>query len=111
VLENGNILVFDNGTQQSRVIELEPQSQQIVWKYEKGDGFFSRWGGGVQRLSNGNTLITNTNSGRAFEITPEGQTVWEFANPKVLKGGDRVNIWRMTRYESSEPNFPKVLLP
>jgi hypothetical protein len=109
VLDNGNILLFDNGIQRSRVIEIDPQSGRIVWKYQRA-GFFSQWGGGVQRLSNGNTLITNTTGGRAFEVTPQGQTVWEFANPKILKDGDRVNIWRMTRYEGSEPNFPKALV-
>jgi hypothetical protein len=111
VLDNGNILLFDNGTERSRVIEMEPQSGQIVWKYEDGEAFFSKWGGAAQRLPNGNTLITNTTGGRALEVTPGGKVVWEFANPKVLKGGDRVNIWRMTRYEGSEPGFPKDLLP
>ncbi len=110
VLESGNILLFDNGIQRSRIIEIEPQSGRIVWKYQRRDTFYSKWGGSVQRLRNGNTLITNTNSGRAIEVTPQGETVWEFANPKVFKGGNRVNIWRMTRYEGSEPNFPKLLV-
>ena len=36
LLENGNILVFDNGRirEYSRVIELEPTSQKIVWEYK-----------------------------------------------------------------------------
>jgi hypothetical protein len=110
VLENGNMLVFDNGTSESRVIEVEPQSGRIIWAYQNGEAFFAKWGGAAQRLSNGNTLITNTTAGRAFEVTPQGKITWEFANPKLIEGGNRVNIWRMTRYEGSEPNFPKDLV-
>jgi hypothetical protein len=111
VLENGNMLVFDNGTSESRVIEVEPQSGRIIWAYQYGVAFFARWGGAAQRLSHGNTLITNTTAGRAFEVTPRGEIIWEFVNPKLIEGGNRVNIWRMTRYEGSEPNFPKDLAP
>ena len=37
--------------------------------------------GTTERLSNGNTMITETNNGRAFEVTPAGEIVWEFFNP------------------------------
>jgi len=36
---------------------------------------------GIQRLPNGNTLITEAASGRAFEVTPEKEIVWEFVSP------------------------------
>jgi hypothetical protein len=32
-------------------------------------------------LTNGNTLITEGNYGRIFEVTPERQVVWEYVNP------------------------------
>ena len=35
----------------------------------------------AQRLPNRNTLITETDTGRAFEVTPEGEIVWQFLNP------------------------------
>jgi hypothetical protein len=110
LLENGNILLFDNGTSSSRVIEVEPATGRIAWKYENGEAFFSEWGGSVQRLPNGNTLVTNSNSGRAFEVTAEGKIVWEFANPKVYSNGDRANIWRLTRFQGNEPGFPVDLV-
>ena len=109
-LANGNILLFDNGTSRSRAIEIEPRTGRIAWKYENGDAFFSPWGGAVQRLSNGNTLITNSNAGRAFEVTPEGKIVWEFANPIVFNDGNRLNIWRLTRFGESDPGLPQVIL-
>jgi hypothetical protein len=94
----------------SRVIEVEPATGRIAWKYENGPAFFSEWGGSVQRLPNGNTLITNSNSGRAFEVTAEGKIVWEFANPKVYSNGDRANIWRLTRFQGNDPGFPLDLV-
>jgi len=37
--------------------------------------------GSCQRLPNGNTLITESNPGRAFEVTPDQKIVWEYINP------------------------------
>ena len=33
-----------------------------------------------QRLPNGNTLITEADTGRVFEVTRKGEVVWEFGN-------------------------------
>ena len=35
----------------------------------------------MQRLPNDNTLITDSVSGRAFEVTRDKEIVWEFYNP------------------------------
>jgi hypothetical protein len=89
LLNNGDILIFDNNwgpegvVNESKVIEFNPITKKIVWMY-KGDEehpFYSRTLGTNQRLTNGNTLITESESGRAFEVTPEGQIVWEYVNP------------------------------
>jgi hypothetical protein len=37
--------------------------------------------GNAQRLPNGNTLINEASFGRVFEVTPQGEAVWEFVNP------------------------------
>ena len=86
LLPNGRILLFDNLGHggMSKVIEVDPFTQEIGWSYE-GDadnGFHTATCGANQRLSNGNTLITESDSGRAFEVTPEGRRVWEFVNPE-----------------------------
>ncbi len=89
VLDNGTVMVFDNlggggdDAQASRVLELDPSTWQVVWSYEgtPAEPFFSETCGLAQRLPNGNTLITETDLGRAFEITREGDVVWEFYNP------------------------------
>lgn len=90
MLDDGNILIFDNGMHRglSRVIELDPRSGEIVWEFESRD-FFSGSRGANQRLPNGNTLITNSNSGQVFEVTMEGEIVWEFYNPATKESFDR----------------------
>lgn len=106
LLENGNILLFDNGTSKSRVIEISVPSGAIHWSYGGGDdSFYSSWGGANERLPNGNTLITETATGYVFEVTPEGETVWQFANPDVGEDGKRMNIWRMTRFDPNASPF------
>lgn len=100
MLDTGRILVFDNGSHRrySRVLEIDPETEQIVWQYQGDppDSFFSKWRGGAQRLPNGNTLITETDKGRAFEVTPSGELVWEFWNP-VIQDGKRARIYRLVR--------------
>ena len=108
MLENGNILIFDNGypgREYSRVIEVDPVKRKVVWEY-KGDppeSFFSDVMGGNQRLPNGNTLITESTKGYAFEVTPGGEKVWEFRNfensTKKDGEGKRATIYRMLRYD------------
>jgi len=39
---------------------------------------------GCERLANGNTFITEGATGRLFEVTPEGETVWEYMSPWLL---------------------------
>jgi len=98
LLDNGNILIFDNGTHRgySRVIELDPRTGKIVWEHQgkPPDSFFSPSRGFAQRLPNGNTLITDSDHGRAFEVTPGGKMVWEFYNPRI----DREHNYRATIY-------------
>jgi hypothetical protein len=104
-LENGNMLIFDNGLSDSRIVEITVPEGRVVWSYAAGEEFFASWGGSNQRLPNGNTLITESNTGYAFEVTPEGDKVWEFANPLVGDDGERMNIWRLTRFDPSQLNF------
>lgn len=85
VLDNGNLLLFDNAGNhgKSKVVEFNPATQEVAWAYRGSDKdvFWSETLGANQRLPNGNTLITESNNGRAFEVTPENEIVWEFINP------------------------------
>ena len=92
VLDNGNILLFDNRGHQgySRVIELDPTDMSVEWTYagDEPEDFYSRECGSNQRLPNGNTLITESDRGKALEVTPDGTVVWKFLNP--MRAGDRL---------------------
>jgi len=85
-LDSGRILLFDNlaGDEVSEVIEFDPLTQEVFWSYKGSPAtpFFSRSQGRNQRLPNGNTLITESDNGRIFEVTPDKSIVWEFVNPK-----------------------------
>ena len=47
----------------------------------KVEKLYSREAGAIQRLPNGNTLMTESDRGRGVEVTPDGRVVWEFVNP------------------------------
>jgi len=117
MLDNGNILVFDNGSHRpstpafpdsmisfSRVLEVDPRNQQIVWEYksESRVRFFSSFISGCQRLPNGNTLICEGATGRFFEVTTDKEVVWEFINPFYFTGhraiGQNNAVFRAYRY-------------
>ena len=52
-----------------------------VWTYSDGDQFYSAFVSGAQRLPNGNTLICSGVPGRIFEVTRDGEVVWDYRNP------------------------------
>ena len=49
-----------------------------VWMYEARNSFHSWFISGAHRLENGNTIICSGAQGRFFEVTPEGDIVWEY---------------------------------
>jgi hypothetical protein len=89
-LDNGNILVFDNGDHRpgstisySRIVEVNPQTNKIEWEYKADppESFYSALISGAQRLPNGNTLVCEGLKGRIFEVTMDGEIVWEYISP------------------------------
>jgi hypothetical protein len=104
LLDDGHLLVFDNGVglDRSRVLEVEPESGEIVWEYgaTPPQAFYTLSKGSSQRLPNGNTLIANSDNGEAFEVTREGEAVWRFRNPHLDDEGRRAAIVRAVRYEA-----------
>jgi len=102
----GHILIFNNGYDRgwSSVEEIVPPvdangryllasgkaygPEKPVWHYEAKNrtDFFSSEISGAHRLPNGNTLICAGVIGNLFEVTPSGETVWQYVNP-VVHGG------------------------
>ena len=144
----GDILVFNNGDgrpggNSSSVDQLHPPAtadggyrlearkaygpKELVWSYSADPkaNFYSSFISGAQRLPNGNTLICSGATSRFFEVTPEGEIVWEyrsgFARPDAPEsaGGSLppgqpkpalnspsmrgVGVFRVTRYA---PDYP-----
>ena len=106
-LENGNIMVFDNGMHRpgmprSRVVEVDPGDQSIVWEYsgEPEEQFFSPMVSSAEPLASGNVLICEGTSGRIFEVTRDGETVWEWVSPFAFKIRGKKNhmLFRADRY-------------
>lgn len=118
----GNLLVFDNGgtagygfanpvavngidtvrRHSSRVLELNPVTLEKVWEYAISGldsfRFFSHYVSSAQRLPNGNTMITEGAYGRIFEVTPEGEIVWEYVSPYfTTQGSNPDRIFRVYR--------------
>ena len=96
LLDDGRLLIFDNRGRDgfSRVVELDVGSGEIGWQYPTadavGDALWSPEAGSSQRLPGGNTLITESERGRALEVTPEGELVWEFLSPH--RAGPQKNL-------------------
>jgi len=85
LLSSCRILLFDNRGLDgaSRVLEVDPLTGEIAWSWagEAGRPLSSPEAGTAARLANGNTMVVESEAGRAFEIGPEGEVVWEFVSP------------------------------
>jgi len=94
LLENGHFLLFDNRGHmgRSKVVEFDPLTGETFWQYygASKEEFYSDTCGTSYRLRNGNTLIVETEAGRAFEITPGKNIVWEFYNPHRTGDNDEL---------------------
>ncbi len=109
-LNDGHLLVFDNmgaGQERSRVQELDLRTDKVVWQYggTPDVDLFSKTLGSCQRLPNGNTLITESENGRALEVTRDHRMVWEFYNPHRAGAHDELVavLFEMLRLP---PDFP-----
>ena len=129
-LDTNTILLFDNGDPRewpySRVVELDLpeylgnrenglfEDATIVWSYGAAAGdehFFSDHISGAQRLENGNTLICSGTEGRFFEVTPDGETVWEYVNPysgTTPDGKTSNEVFRCEMYETDSPELEEI---
>jgi hypothetical protein len=113
---DGHIVIFDNqddttqdGSKfgRSRLLRVNPENNnyEVIYPISDDQPMYTQSGGKHQLLDNGNRLITEANPGRVFEVTPEGETVWNWVIedtddghvPEVLEG---------TRYPASYAEFP-----
>jgi len=112
VMPNGHIICFDNGRERgaSAVWELDLLTEKIVWSYQGNEKapFYASALSNAQRLPNGATFICSGSKpdwGRLFEVTPEGEIVWEFQNPHAEYAEGQKIVYRAYKYppEMIEP--------
>jgi Arylsulfotransferase (ASST) len=120
-MADGSILVFDNGNLRpgvtspySRAVQVDPKTQLVVWEYTDPmrPVFFSPYMGSAERLWNGNTLICESAYGRLFEVTTEGELVWEYVIPffgeypddgsRTYASGLQNSVFRAHRYHADQ---------
>ena len=75
VLENGNILVAGWDDDIPGFVREYNGAGEIVWQLEN-----LKWPWKAQRLANGNTLIADAGLNRVYEVTPDGNEVWNIDN-------------------------------
>jgi Arylsulfotransferase (ASST)/FlgD Ig-like domain len=91
---SGTLTVFDNGNlstpQESRALEYEidegNKTATLVWEYRHMPALYAAFTGSVQRLPNGNTMISWGNLGVVTEARPDGTTAFEMS---FAAAGDR----------------------
>ncbi|MFZ1727045.1 MAG: arylsulfotransferase family protein [Albidovulum sp.] len=112
---DGTITLLDNGASGnpsekngfigklggSRILSIDPATKtfRTLYKSDAKNTFYTNQRGKHQLLANGNILIAETDAGRAFEVTPNGDVVWSFVN-----GWDETRVgWVMdaARYPAS----------
>lgn len=108
-LPSGRISVFDNRRDGaggkalggSRILEIDPATREISVVYGDRDGerFYTETMGDHQHLPNGNVLITESETGRAFEVMPSGRVVWSYLNRWDAESA--AMIGRAVRYPAS----------
>ena len=123
----GNITILNNGdgrpsSNYTSGVEIDPRTGKKVWEWEArnvgaiASNFYSFNQSGVQKLPNGNYLLTATQSGHVIEVTPQKEIVWEFINPmgkdnKVYattgQHGQTQQLWvhKCMRYGKDDPRF------
>jgi hypothetical protein len=86
VFDNYNIAPEEYG-QQSRIIikSVADGKHRIAFTGSEGLPFYTDIVGNHQWLPNGNLLLTESVKGRAFEVNPQGEIVWEYIN--ILEDG------------------------
>jgi hypothetical protein len=115
LLPNGKLLLFDNQGDwgrggSSRILEFNPDDQQIAWRYPSADSEAQLWSfhrGEQQPLENGNLLINEFFQSRVLEVSPEGELVWEFHCPFRHRSRPELvcrPMWTR-RYTASELKF------
>ena len=73
----------------------DPEEQFWIYTAENKTDFYSFHTSGAQRLPDGNTLICSGPDGYLFEVTPEGEKVWDY---QYQGPDDKDKVFKTRRY-------------
>ncbi|KYK22517.1 hypothetical protein AYK21_03765 [Thermoplasmatales archaeon SG8-52-2] len=128
-LGEGNMLIFNNGNnrpsgQYSTIDEFIPPvdsngeyyleegsaygPEDYTWTYtaDPPSSFYAHVFGGALRLKDDNTLICEGTSGRFFEVTPDGEIVWEYINEFPVPQFN--HVYKIDYIPPEEPPQPEI---
>ena len=116
-LENGNIILFDNGMGArpwSRAAEYaltfhpngDPDRADLVWEF-RDETMYSTHKSDADRLANGNTLIAyshleSTHQAVILEVNADAEVLWDLRSPPE---------WRTYRAVRERPYYGHVVIP
>lgn len=132
-LANGDILLYDNGSNgfcvnpadpggptinrgQTRVAEYALDTTNhtatLVWDYTPA-GKYASFAGSARRMANGDTLIgwADDRNALATEITADKQILWEVTAPPALPGHSRYMTYRASLITDLTDKITPVALP
>ncbi|NET42141.1 arylsulfotransferase family protein [Okeania sp. SIO2B3] len=92
-----NDLNQDNFASRIWLISLKDNTSKIFFEGSLDKPFYTQIMGKSQWLPNGNLLITESRSGRGFEINQQGDIVWQYINYVDQEKGIVANISEVTR--------------
>lgn len=107
----GRIGVFDNnldftdrgtamGGTRIMVFDTVAGTSELAFPQPGAEPIYTEWSGKWQLLDNGNLLITEARAGRAIEVTPNGETVWEWVNARFDESRT-AEVMEASRYDLS----------
>ena len=129
-LFNNRVVDVDADADYSAVFELVPPTdgagryvvsetgpfgpEEPTWSYVAPTKweFFRSFISGAHRLANGHTFITSGAKGRFFEVTPEGEIVWEYWTPYAGTSpgnqAQNANPYSVSRATKIAPDHPAL---
>jgi hypothetical protein len=116
-LSDGSLMMFDNQGNigsyggLSGVLDVDTATGEILWEYgdEYKDSVNSLLNSSVDPLPNGNVLVTETMTGRIFEVSHDKQIVWDYRAPQRLAANQGAylipNLFSGKRYRREDLPF------
>jgi len=114
-LGNGWIGIFDNARDftfrgsmlgGSRIVAIQPHTDSVDVRFptKQSEPFYTASQGKWQQLDNGNMLLTESRAGRIVEVTPNGETVWEWIHAPYDEN-HVPNVTEGSRYDLTEQDI------